>query len=105
MTKIGIIGGSGLDDPKILKNAKEKIVATPYGDPTSPLTIGAIEGVEVVMLARHGRQHTIPPTQVNYRAKIYALKEQNCTHILDIRLRILAGRYPARRLCGTGSVY
>jgi len=82
MVKIGIIGGSGLDDPKILRNAKEITISTTYGDPTSPLTIGAIEGVEVVMLSRHGRQHTIPPTQVNYRANIYALKEQNCTHIL-----------------------
>jgi len=82
MVKIGIIGGSGLDDPKILRNAKEIKVSTPSGEPTSPLTIGAINGVEVVMLARHGRQHTIPPTQVNYRANIYALKEQGCTHIL-----------------------
>ena len=82
MVKIGIIGGSGLDDPKILRNAKEIKVSTPYGEPTSPLTIGAIDGVEVVMLSRHGRQHTIPPTQVNYRANIYALKEQGCTHIL-----------------------
>lgn len=82
MTKIGIIGGSGLDDPKILKSAKEKIVTTPFGEPTSPLTLGAIEGVEVVMLSRHGREHTIPPTQVNYRANIHALMEQGCTHIL-----------------------
>jgi len=82
MVKIGIIGGSGLDDPKILRNAKEINLSTPYGEPSSLLTIGAIEGVEVVMLARHGRQHTIPPTQVNYRANIYALKEQGCTHIL-----------------------
>lgn len=82
MVKIGIIGGSGLDDPKILRNAKEINLSTPYGEPASPLTIGAIEGVEVVMLARHGRQHTVPPTQVNYRANIHALKEQGCTHIL-----------------------
>jgi len=82
MVKIGIIGGSGLDDPKILRNVKEIKVSTPYGEPSSALTIGAIEGVEVVMLARHGRQHTCPPTQVNYRANISALKEQGCTHIL-----------------------
>lgn len=82
MIKIGIIGGSGLDDPKILRGASELTVSTPYGEPTSPLTVGTIEGVGVIMLARHGRQHTIPPTQVNYRANIYALKEQGCTHIL-----------------------
>jgi 5'-methylthioadenosine phosphorylase len=82
MNKIGIIGGSGLDDPQILQKAKDIKVTTPYGEPTSPLTIGAIDGVEVVILARHGREHTFPPTQVNYRANIYALKDQNCTHIL-----------------------
>lgn len=82
MGKIGIIGGSGLDDPKILRNAKDIKISTPYGEPTSPLTIGAIEDVAVVMLARHGWQHTIPPTQVNYRANIFALKEQGCTHFL-----------------------
>ena len=79
---IGIIGGSGLDDPKILKNAKEIEVDTPYGKPSSPLTLGKIAGKDVVILARHGRKHTIPPTQVNNRANIYALKEQGCKAIL-----------------------
>ncbi|MBD3313062.1 S-methyl-5'-thioadenosine phosphorylase [Candidatus Woesearchaeota archaeon] len=82
MVKIGIIGGSGLDDPDILKDAKEVEVDTPYGNPTSPLKVGKIEGVDVVLIARHGREHTIPPTQVNYRANIHALKEAGCTHIL-----------------------
>jgi len=82
MVKIGIIGGSGLDNPDILKDAKDKKVKTPYGDPTSPLKTGKIHDVEVVLIARHGREHTIPPTQVNYRANIQALKDQNCTHIL-----------------------
>ena len=82
MVKVGIIGGSGLDDPKLLKDAKEFHVTTPFGEPSSPLTVGTIEGREIVILARHGRQHTIPPTQVNYRANIHALKSQNCTHIL-----------------------
>ena len=82
MAKIGIIGGSGLDDPKILKNAKEISVETAYGSPSSSLSTGKIGGVEIVIMARHGRGHTIPPTQVNYRANIQALKEQGCTHIL-----------------------
>jgi 5'-methylthioadenosine phosphorylase len=55
---------------------------TPYGDPSSPLTIGTIGDNEVVLLSRHGQKHTIPPTQVNYRANIYALKKKGCTHIL-----------------------
>lgn len=82
MVKIGIIGGSGLDDPNLLRDAEEFHMTTPFGEPSSPLTVGSIEGREVVILARHGRQHTIPPTQVNYRANIHALKSQNCTYIL-----------------------
>lgn len=82
MIKVGIIGGSGLDDPKILKEAKEVSVETPYGSPTSVLTCGAIEGIDVVILARHGKDHSIYPSKVNFRANIWALKEQGCTHVL-----------------------
>ncbi len=82
MNIIGIIGGSGLDDPNILEGQKEIQVDTPYGSPSSPLKIGRIKGTKVVLLARHGKDHTIPPTQVNYRANIYALRDQGCTHIL-----------------------
>jgi 5'-methylthioadenosine phosphorylase len=82
MVKVGIIGGSGLDDPDILKNAKEVTVDTPYGAPTSILTCGSIEGVDVVIIARHGKDHSIFPSAVNFRANIQALKDQGCTHIL-----------------------
>lgn len=82
MAKVGIIGGSGLDDPQILREPRERVVDTPFGEPTSPLTVGSIGGTEVVLLARHGREHTYPPTQVNYRANIHALKGEGCTHIL-----------------------
>jgi 5'-methylthioadenosine phosphorylase len=82
MAKIGIIGGSGLDDPDILKNAVDRETRTAFGHPSSPLKHGRIGDADVVLLARHGRQHTIPPTQVNYRANIRALAEAGCTHIL-----------------------
>ncbi len=82
MIKIGIIGGSGLDAPKILKDPEEIVVSTPYGPPTSALTCGEIEGVEVVIIARHGKDHSIYPSKVNFRANVSALKEQGCTHIL-----------------------
>lgn len=82
MAKIGIIGGSGLDDPDILKEPTEKEVYTDYGEPSSPLTCGKIGGVEVVILARHGKDHSITPTLVNYRANIAALSEEGCTHII-----------------------
>ena len=82
MVRIGIIGGSGLEDPNILKNAQEIDVETPYGPPSSPLTTGTIEGIDVVLLARHGRHHTITPTHVNFRGNIWALKQAGCTHII-----------------------
>ncbi|MCA1765197.1 MAG: S-methyl-5'-thioadenosine phosphorylase [Desulfobulbaceae bacterium] len=82
MVKIGIIGGSGLDDPGILKDPVEKAVDTPYGTPSSTLTCGKIEGVDIAILARHGKDHSIHPGGVNFRANIWALKEYGCTHIL-----------------------
>ncbi len=80
--KVGIIGGSGMDDPRLMKNKKEKKVKTPYGSPSSALTVGKIECVDAVILARHGKDHSIYPTGVNSRANIYALKKEGCTHIL-----------------------
>lgn len=82
MIKIGIIGGTGLDDPKLLKDYKEKEVSTIYGKPSSPLTLGKLNGVDVVLLARHGKKHTIMPTNVPYQANIQALKDEGCSHIL-----------------------
>ncbi|MDR1837827.1 MAG: S-methyl-5'-thioadenosine phosphorylase [Treponema sp.] len=82
MSIIGIIGGSGLDNPEIFSNPRDENVQTAYGEPSSPLKHGLIDGVDVVLLARHGRGHTIPPTQVNFRANISALKNAGCTCIL-----------------------
>jgi 5'-methylthioadenosine phosphorylase len=82
MVKIGIIGGSGLDNPDIMKDARDIEVDTIYGKPSSPLKVGKIHDKEIIILARHGRHHTIPPTQVNYRANIQALKDQGCNYIL-----------------------
>lgn len=82
MAKIGIIGGSGLDDPGILSSPEIIQTDTPYGKPSSALSAGKINGVDVVLIARHGKKHTLSPTQVNYRANIYALMNQGTTHIL-----------------------
>ncbi|MBW1848185.1 MAG: S-methyl-5'-thioadenosine phosphorylase [Deltaproteobacteria bacterium] len=82
MIKVGIIGGSGLDDPQILKDPEEIAVDTPYGQPSSPFTAGTIDGIDVVILARHGRTHQFSPTQVNNRANIQGLKDQGVTHIV-----------------------
>lgn len=82
MVKIGIVGGSGLDDPAILEGAVEVSMRTEYGAPSSPLTCGQIGGVDVVLLARHGRAHQFSPTEVNNRANLKALEECGVTHIL-----------------------
>ena len=66
MVKIGIIGGSGLDNPDILKEIKEIDVETQFGKPSSSLKLGKINDVDVVILARHGKDHSIYPTGVNF---------------------------------------
>lgn len=82
MLKIGIIGGSGLDNPDILEDPKDLVIDSNYGRPSSPLRTGRIKGVEVLLLARHGREHIITPTGVNYRANIDALKKAGATHVI-----------------------
>ncbi|XP_072928747.1 S-methyl-5'-thioadenosine phosphorylase [Hemitrygon akajei] len=80
--KIGIIGGSGLCDLDILEEKCEKNVDTPFGKPSDVLVVGKIKKVDCVVLARHGRRHSIMPSNVNYRANIWALKNEGCTHII-----------------------
>ncbi len=82
MTVVGIIGGSGLDDPDILNNPRKIEIKTPYGMPSSDLLSGKINGMDTLILARHGRRHQFSPTQVNNRANIDALKRAGATHIL-----------------------
>ncbi len=99
MTLVGIIGGSGLDDPDILKDPKEMEMDTPYGSPSSPITSGRISGMDTLILARHGKNHQFSPTQVNNRANIHALKEAGATHIIattacgSLRSRIDRGHF------------
>ena len=71
-----------MEDLEIFRKESEKIVETPYGVPSSSLIFGQIDGVEVVLFLRHGKKHTIPPTQVNNRANIFALHAAGCTHLL-----------------------
>jgi 5'-methylthioadenosine phosphorylase len=72
--QLGIIGGSGLYAIPGLEDVREQKVSTPFGDPSSPIVIGKFAGRQVAFLARHGIGHTIPPSKVNYRANIYALR-------------------------------
>lgn len=71
-----------MNDPDILLNRKENNLSTIYGDPSDCLIEGEIKGVNCVLLARHGRKHDVMPSNVNYRANIWALKELGCTHII-----------------------
>lgn len=79
---IGIIGGTGLYDPKLLKNAEEINVDTPYGSPSDSIMIGELGGKCVAFLPRHSKKHTIRPTDVNSRANIFALKKLGVERIL-----------------------
>jgi 5'-methylthioadenosine phosphorylase len=80
--EIGIIGGTGLYDPKLLKNVQEVTLETPYGKPSDSITVGELSGKCVAFLARHGKKHTIRPTDINVRANIFALKKLGVNRIL-----------------------
>jgi 5'-methylthioadenosine phosphorylase len=81
MIKIGWIGGSGLERLNIFTNPEEIEIKTRFGDPSSSFFKGTYRNCEVYILSRHGRQHTIPPTQVNNRANIDGLKQLGCEYI------------------------
>jgi 5'-methylthioadenosine phosphorylase len=82
MSKIGIIGGSGIDDNLNLTDVERKKVHTPYGAPSDLILTGKLNSQEVVALARHGTAHQLMPLNVGYRANIWALKELGVTHII-----------------------
>jgi 5'-methylthioadenosine phosphorylase len=81
---IGIIGGSGLYAMTGLTDGKEIRIKTPFGDPSEAIVIGLLEGKRVAFLARHGRGHRILPTEINFRANIYALKLLGVDRIISI---------------------
>ena len=82
--RIGVIGGSGLYQMEGLAGIEERRISTPFGDPSDAVVVGTLEGVRVAFLARHGRGHRITPTEVNYRANVYALKTLGVEQIVAI---------------------
>ncbi|EYC41081.1 hypothetical protein Y032_0583g304 [Ancylostoma ceylanicum] len=80
--KIGIIGGSGLEDPKILQNAKEVEINTPFGKPSDKYIEGTIGDVPCILLARHGRKHDIMPSDVNFRANLWGMHSLGASVII-----------------------
>ncbi len=84
MSRIGIIGGSGLYKIEGIKNVKEMRVNTPFGAPSGKLVIGNLEGKEVVFVPRHDVGHRISPSHINYRANIYAMKKLGVERIISM---------------------
>ncbi|HID46692.1 MAG TPA: S-methyl-5'-thioinosine phosphorylase [Chromatiaceae bacterium] len=82
--RIAIVGGSGLAWLEELEIERQKIVVTPYGEPSAPLAFGHFAGIPVVFLPRHGGEHTIPPHRVNYRANIWALESVGVKRIISV---------------------
>src|SRR5207302_11044145 len=72
--EIGILGGSGLYSMPGLEKAREWRVKTPFGEPSDALVLGTVEGKRVAFLARHARGHRLLPSEINYRANLYAMK-------------------------------
>ena len=81
--KIGIIGGSGLSKIGIFENTEEVEVNTPFGKPSDKILLAKINGTEIAFLPRHGKNHTIPPHKINYRANIFALKECGVEYLIS----------------------
>jgi len=81
--KIGIIGGSGLYDMADVTNREEKILTTPFGDPSGPYVLGTLRGQRVAFLARHGAGHRILPSELNFRANIFGMKMLGVEYILS----------------------
>ena len=81
--KIGIIGGSGLYKMDALEDVKEIKIDTPFGSPSDTLIVGKIEGINVAFLARHGRNHHLTPSELPFRANIYAMKQLGVEYLIS----------------------
>lgn len=84
MTRIGILGGSGLYAMEGVVVRERREIATPFGEPSAALALGTLDGVEVAFLPRHGEGHRLLPSEVNYRANIWALKKVGVETLLSV---------------------
>jgi len=82
--EIGIIGGSGLYNMPGIQRVRQVRVATPFGKPSDTFLLGELEGREVAFLSRHGRGHVLMPSEINFRANLYALKKLGVTRIISV---------------------
>ncbi len=83
-TLLAVIGGSGLYDITGLSETEKHTIETPFGKPSAPIMTGILEGQPIAFLARHGLGHPLSPTEINYRANIYALKKLGAEHIVSV---------------------
>ena len=81
---IGIIGGSGLYEIEGMRAVREIAVRTPFGAPSGPVVVGELDGVRVAFLSRHGKGHRYSPSEINYRANIYALKSLGVRRVISV---------------------
>ncbi|HIK45727.1 MAG TPA: S-methyl-5'-thioadenosine phosphorylase [Leptolyngbyaceae cyanobacterium M65_K2018_010] len=81
--QIGIIGGSGLYQMAAIQDREEVRVETPFGDPSDGIILGTLEGTRVAFLARHGRHHTLMPSEIPFRANIYAMKALGVDYLIS----------------------
>jgi 5'-methylthioadenosine phosphorylase len=82
--KLAVIGGSGLYSMPGFEDKEERVIETPFGDPSAPIIVGNLEGQAVAFLSRHGIGHSLSPSEINYRANIYALKSLGVERIVGI---------------------
>ncbi len=95
--RVGVIGGSGLYDMADLADREERVIETPFGDPSAPFVIGTLGGQRVAFLARHGAGHRLMPSELNFRANIYALKTLGVEWIVSASaVGSLQEQYPPR---------
>jgi len=81
---VGVIGGSGLYSMEGLKSVREYRVRTPFGLPSDSIIVGTLDGIRVAFLSRHGRGHRLNPSEINYRANIYALKSLGVSRVISV---------------------
>jgi len=84
MSRVGIIGGSGLYDIEGLENVRWQRIDTPFGDPSDEYMLAELSGIEIAFLPRHGRGHKILPTELNYTANIYGMKQLEVEKIISV---------------------
>jgi len=81
---VGVIGGSGVYEIDGLEDARWQKVATPFGDPSDEILTGSLAGQRLAFLPRHGRGHRVPPSELNFRANIDALKRLGCNEVISV---------------------